>query len=77
MMTLLFAAAAEPYDVLPDLTPAHDMELLRERLEASPVSDDDLRELMAKAVKAIRIGGQNYIELELTNGTMIGKEKSI
>ena len=77
MKTLIFAAAAEQYAVLPDLTPAHDMELLQERLEARPVSDDDLRELMAKAVKAVRIGGQDYIGLELTNGTMIGKEQSI
>lgn len=35
-----------------------------------------IQELLAKAVKAIRIGGQDYIELELTNGTMIGKEQT-
>lgn len=74
MKTLIFAAAAEQYAVLPDFTPAHDMEVLRERLEAASASDDDLRELLAKAVKAVRIGGQDYIELELTNGTIIGKE---
>ena len=74
--TLIFAAAAERYAVLPDLTPVHDMEALRERLETGPVSDSNLRELLAKAVKAIRIGGQDYIELELTNGTMIGKEQT-
>ena len=76
MKTLIFAATAEQYAVLPDLTPAHDIELLWERLEAGPASDDDLRELLVKAVKAIRIGGQDYIKLELTNGTMIGKERS-
>ena len=76
MKTLIFAAAAERYAVLPDLTPVHDMEVLRERLETGPVSDSNLRELLAKAVKAIRIGGQDYIELELTNGTMIGKEQT-
>ena len=76
MKTLIFAAAAERYAVLPDLTPVHDMEALRERLETGPVSDSNLRELLAKAVKAIRIGGQDYIELELTNGTMIGKEQT-
>ena len=75
MKTLIFAAAAEQYAVLPDLTLVHDMERLRERLEASPTSDDGLRELLAKAVKAVRIGGQDYIELELTNGTIIGKER--
>lgn len=76
MKTLIFAAASEQYAILPDLTPIHDIEILRERLEVSPVSDEDLRELMAKAVKAVRIGGQDYIELELTNGTIIGKEQS-
>ena len=52
------------------------METLRERLETGPANDSNLRELLAKAVKAIRIGGQDYIELELTNGTMIGKEQT-
>ncbi len=76
MKTLIFAAAAEQYTVLPDLTPVHDMETLRERLETSPANDSDIQELLAKAVKSIRIGGQDYIELELTNGTMIGKEQT-
>jgi len=74
MKTLIFAAAAERYAALPDLTPVHDVEALRERLEADPTTDDDLRELLAKAVKAVRIGGQDYIELELTNGQIIEKE---
>ena len=74
MKALIFAVAAEQYAVLPDLTPAHDIEELRERLEASPASESDLQELLAKAVKAVRIGGQDYIELELTNGQIIGKE---
>ena len=74
MKTLIFAIAAEQYAVLPDLTPAHDIEELRERLEASPANESDLQELLAKAVKAVRIGGQDYIELELTNGQIIGKE---
>lgn len=71
MKTLIFAAAAEQYAVLPDLTPVHDMEVLRDRLKTGCVNDSDLQELLAKAVKAVRIGGQDYIELELTNGTMI------
>ena len=74
MKALIFAVAAEQYAVLPDLTPAHDIEELRERLEASPANESDLQELLAKAVKAVRIGGQDYIELELTNGQIIGKE---
>ena len=77
MKTLIVASAAVQYAVLPDLTPVHDMEVLRERLERSSADEDNLRELLAKAVKAVRIGGQDYIELELTNGMMIGKEKSI
>ena len=76
MKMLIFAAAAEQYAVLPDLTPVHDMEVLRDRLKTGCVNDSDLQELLAKAVKAVRIGGQDYIELELTNGTMIGKEQS-
>ena len=75
MKTLIFAAAAEQYAVLPDLTPVHDMEVLRDRLKTGCVNDSDLQELLAKAVKAVRIGGQDYIELELTNGTMIRKEQ--
>ena len=71
---LIFAAAAEQYAVLPDLTPVHDMEKLQKRLEACPASESDLQELLVKAVKAVRIGGQDYIELELTNGQIIGKE---
>ena len=74
MKALIFAAAAEQYAVLPDLTPAHDIEELQERLEAHPANESDLQELLAKAVKAVRIGGQDYIELELTNGQIIGKE---
>ena len=76
MKTLIFAAAAEQYAVLPDLTPVHDIEALRKRLETGPANDSDLRELLAKAVKAVRVGGPNYIELELNNGTMIGKEQT-
>lgn len=77
MKTLIFAAAAERYTVLPDLTSIHDMEVLRQRMEAHPATESDLRELLAKAVRAVRIGGPDYIELELTNGQIIGKEQNI
>ena len=43
MKALIFAAAAEQYAVLPDLTPVHDMDELRERLEAHPASESDLQ----------------------------------
>lgn len=76
MKALIFAAAAERYNLLPDLTPIHDLKELREQLEARPASGTDLRELFAKAVTAVRVGGQNYIELELINGQIIGKEQT-
>ena len=50
------------------------MEEFRERLEARPATKSDLQELLTKVVRAVRIGGQGYIELELTNGQIIGKE---
>ena len=74
MKTLIFAAAAEQYATLPDHTPIHDMEALRERLEAGPASESDLRDLLVKVIRAVRIGGQDYIELELTNGQIIEEE---
>ena len=74
MKALIFAVAAEQYAALPDLTPVHDMEELQKRLEACPASESDLQELLVKVVKAVRIGGQGYIELELVNGQIIGKE---
>lgn len=76
MKTLIFTAAAEQYAVLPDLTPLHDMETLRKRLKTRPASETDLQELLAKTVKAVRIGGQGYIELELTNRQIVGKEQA-
>lgn len=75
--TLIFAAAAEQYAVLPDATPIHDIEVLREKLETRSADENDLRELFEKVVRAVHIGGQDCIELELTNGQMIGKEQAI
>ena len=75
--TLIFTAAGEQYAALPDPTPGHDLKTLRERLEARPANEDDLRELFAKAVKAVRIGGQSRIELELINGQINGNEQTI
>ncbi len=75
MKSLIFAIAAERYSLLPDPTPAHELAVLRERLEGGPASEANLRELLAKVVKAVRVGGQDYIELELINGQIIGKEQ--
>lgn len=77
MRTLIFAAAAERYAVLPDPTPVHDMEVLRDRLRTGCVNGSDLQELLAKAVKAVHIGGQDAVELELTNGTITGEERPL
>jgi len=74
MKTLIFAIAAEQYNLLPDPTPAHELAVLRERLEGGPASEADLQELLSKVVKSVRVGGQDYIELELINGKIIGKE---
>lgn len=74
MKSLIFAIAAERYAVLPDPTPAHELAVLRERLESTSASASDLQELLAKAVWTIRIGGHSYIELELINGEIIGEE---
>ncbi len=77
MKSLILAIAAERYAVLPDPTPAHELAVLRARLESGPASETDLRELLAKVVKAVRVGGQDYIELELINGKIIGKERAV
>ena len=74
--SLIFAAAAEEYAALPDSSPAHELAILRERLEEHSANEADLQELLTKAVTAIRIGGPDYIELELVNGQIIGKEQN-
>lgn len=74
--SLIFAAAAEEYTALPDSSPAHELAILRERLEEHSADEAALQELLAKAVTAIRIGGPDYIELELVNGQVIGKEQN-
>jgi len=75
MKSLIFAIAAERYSLLPDPTPAHELAVLRERLEDGPACETDLWELLAKAVKTIRLGGHAYIELALINGQIIGREQ--
>ncbi len=74
--SLIFAAAAEEYASLPDASPAHELSTLRQRLVEHCASEADLRELLAKAVTAIRIGTPDRIELELVNGQIIGKEQN-
>lgn len=68
---LIFAAAAESYSGLPDMTPHRRMAGLRERLEKDEVDDGILRELIDAAVKSVRIGENCEVSLELINGMTV------
>ena len=76
--TLALAAAAQRYSQLPDPTPAHELEQLRARLEEGPADADTLSALLNTAIRAIRIGPDKTVDLELANGEIIteAKEKS-
>lgn len=71
--SLILRIAAQRYDRLPDPTPAHDLNELRERLEAGQVDAGTLSELLATAVQAIRLGPNKSVALELINGTVIAE----
>ncbi len=75
---LILSAAAQRYSQLPDPTPAHDLERLRARLEEGPADADTLSALLNTAIRAIRIGPDKTVDLELANGEIIteAKEKS-
>ena len=68
---LIFAAAAETYAAIPDPTPQHQMEKLREKLTGGSVTEESLRELLDTAVTAIRMSKDGTMELELTNGAVV------
>jgi len=75
---LIFASAAESYAAIPDPTPGHQLEHLREQLERGSVDGDILKELLVTAVKHIRIGKGGALALELINGKVVqqsGKEQ--
>ena len=77
MRSLIFAGAAEKYNLLPDLTQQYKMDRLRTRLETGETSKELRRALMDIAVRAVRIGGTGEIELELINGKIInGSEEN-
>ena len=73
--TLVLANAAQRYGQLPDPTPAHRLEQLRARLEQGPADADTLSDLLSTAVRAVRLGPDKTVELELVNGTVITEEK--
>lgn len=63
MKTLIMAAAAERYAGLNDPTPAHKLELLRQKLELEPESEETLWEVFESAVAQVRIGKGGEISL--------------
>lgn len=66
--TLIFAGAAEKYKVIPDMTLKRRMDGLRERAEKGEHGSEMKKDLLATAVRAIRIGGEDIAALELVNG---------
>lgn len=73
--SLALAAAAQRYGQLPDPTPAHVLEGLRAKLEQGPADADTLSALLTTAVRAVRLGPDKTMGLELDNGTIITEEK--
>lgn len=73
--TLALAAAAQRYSQLPDPTPAHDLELLRARLEEGPADANTLSALLDTAVRAVRLAPDKTVDLELVNGQIITEAK--
>jgi len=72
---LILDAAAQRYARLPDPTPAHELERLRERLEHDPADEDTLADMLTTAVRAIRLTPDKKVEVELINGAIITEEK--
>lgn len=69
--SLIFAAAAEKYNELPDRSLQYKVDKLRTRLEAGECDKMPRQELLETAVRAIRVT-ENEISLILVNGQIIG-----
>ena len=69
---MIFAAAAERYNELPDPVPYYRLERLRQRLGQRPPDENDLRELFESMVQEVRIEAGSAA-LRLTDGTIFGK----
>jgi len=67
--------AAQRYAQLPDPTPAHELERLQARLEQGHADAGVLADLLATAVRALRLTPDRNVELELVNGTIITGKK--
>lgn len=74
IQTLIYAAAAERYQAMPDMTLHHDADMLIERMERGENSSALRHELIETAVRAIRIGGDATLTLELVNGKEISSK---
>ena len=76
LKTLALAVAAQRYGQLPDPTPAHELEQLRVRLEQGSPDADMLADLLATAVRTVRLTPGKNVELELINGKIIAKKEA-
>lgn len=72
MKAMIFAAAAERYNDLPNPVPYYRLERLRQRLELRPPNESDLRELFGTLVREVLIEAGSAA-LRLTDGTILGK----
>ena len=75
LKTLALAVAAQRYGQLPDPTPAHELEQLRVRLDQGSPDADMLADLLAAAVRTIRLTPGKNVELELVNGEIIAEKE--
>ncbi len=71
---MVLALASETYACLPDPTPAHRMETLRQKVQTRPVSQQLLDELLETAVKEIYLD-QETVRLELINGELVEEKR--
>lgn len=72
---LALAAAAQRYRQLPDPTPAYELEQLRVRLEQGSPDADMLADLLAAAVRTVRLTPGKNVELELVNGKIFTEKE--
>ena len=73
---LALAVAAQRYRQLPDPTPAYELEQLRVRLEQGSPDADMLADLLAAAVRTVRLTPGKNVELELVNGKIFTEKEA-
>ena len=72
--TLIFAEAAEKYKIIPDMTLKHRMDGLQARAENGEHGTEMKQDLLATAVRTIRIGSEETVALTLVNGEEVHSE---